>query len=135
MAINSVFHKVLIIYMGFILISGLFTYIGIIGFINTPKLTEIHKIPNINIEQGKNRITKVAEKLKIYIITSESNTIKCSTRIGWFTGAKDIIFFIDENNIYLNIQPSTQSVTYLGGYYSCKKFFKKIEIEFINIHS
>ena len=136
MAIDSGFEKILIILFVFILWSGFTTYVGIMGFINIPKLTELHKIPNKSIEQGKNRIIKVAQKLKIDIIESDSNTIQCSTSMGWFTGAKDILFFIDENNIYLNIQPSnSHTATYLGGYYSCKKFFKKIETEFTSLDS
>lgn len=120
------------LYICTLILSFVLIYLGVIGFFNTPKLTQIYSLPTNGIDEGKERIFSVAQNLKIKLFPSEEhpNVIKGAT-YGLFIQGKDLLFFVDEKNIYVNIQQRNyKGPTYLG-INSTKKLYRKIEEELL----
>lgn len=118
------------LYIWILIFAFILIYMGAIGFYNTPKLTQIYRLPNNGIDEGKARIHSIAQRLKIKLFPSEEhpNIIKGST-YGLFIQGKDLLFFVDEYNIYINIQQRNYSGPNYMGMRSTKKLFRKINEE------
>lgn len=119
------------LYICTLMLTFVLIYLGVIGFFNIPKLTQVYRLSNNGIDEGKARVFSVAQNLKIKLFSSAEHPdiIKGAT-YGLFIQGKDLLFFVDENNIYINIkQRNYNGPTYMG-VLSSKKLFRKIKEEF-----
>lgn len=106
-------------------------YLGILGFLRTPLLSQINVIPiNASFQNKKEKILEVSRKNNLFLLpnVNDNNILRFETKNLIFE-KREIIFFIDENGIYLNIQQRNWNGPTFMGYNGSKKIMQKLKME------
>lgn len=115
----------------FILILSMYLiYIGIVGFIRTPNLANVDLIINdSNLDMNKNLVLEISKKLNFRLLISENNNILKFETTNLLLEKQDLIFLINSEGIFLNIQQRNwNGPTFIGHLGSIKLKNKIIKL-------
>ncbi|AZI20480.1 hypothetical protein [Chryseobacterium taklimakanense] len=102
-------------------------YIGVTGLMRTPNLADVDLIRrDSNVENNRNLVLEISKKLNLRLLPTENNDILKSETKNLFFEKRDLVFFINSEGIFLNIQQRNWDGPTFMGYFGTIKLKNKI---------